>query len=123
MRIPLGHAVAACAVVALAACAPEFPRRAGSLDAAGEPVTCPDFRAARVETPWSRLREPALPSHATPLGCATDRALRAMVADPDDLDGGETGPARSMTAGPAVGRYAEGAVKQPPTISTLAQGE
>ncbi|MFP4361281.1 MAG: hypothetical protein ACLFTG_11460, partial [Alphaproteobacteria bacterium] len=87
------------------------------------PLACPDFRAARVDAPWDALRAPALPSHTTPLGCATDRALRAMVADPADLAGGATGPARSMRAGPAVGRYADGAVKQPPTISTLAGGE
>ncbi len=117
---------------AVAACAPEFPRRGGSLDLAGEPIVCADFRAARVDengevleqpridAPWDVLRAPALPSHTTPLGCATDRALRVMVADPDDLAGGETGPARALSAGPAVGRYAAGAVKQPPTISTLA---
>jgi type IV pilus biogenesis protein CpaD/CtpE len=107
-------------VLTLSACAPQFPPRGGSVDLAGAPIACPDFRAARVDAPWDVLREPALPAQTTPLGCSTDRALRVMVADPADLAGGETGPARSMSAGPAVGRYADGAVKQPPTISTLA---
>jgi hypothetical protein len=110
-------------VFSLAACAPNFPPRAPSVDLAGEPVACPDFRAARVDAPWDVLRRPALPSHTTPLGCATDRALRVMVADPADLAGGETGPARAMTAGPAVGRYAAGAVKQPPAVATTGGSE
>ena len=114
---------AALLLVGLAGCAPDFPPRGGSLDLAGRPIACPDFRAARLDAPWDVLRAPALASHTTPLGCATDRALRAMVADPGDLAGGATGPARSMSAGPAVGRYADGAVKQPPTISTLAGSE
>ncbi|MFP4269463.1 MAG: hypothetical protein ACLFTL_02725, partial [Alphaproteobacteria bacterium] len=77
-------AVAATLVlVGLAGCAPDLPPRGSSLDLAGEPIACPDFRAARVDAPWDALRAPALPSHTTPLGCATDRALRAMVAASD----------------------------------------
>jgi hypothetical protein len=110
------RAAVALALVALAGCAPSYPPRGGSVDLAGAPIACPDFRAARVETPWSVLRRPALPSHTTPLGCTTDRALRVMVAEPDDLAGGET----AATAAAAVDRYGAGEVKSPPAISTLA---
>jgi len=114
------RAAVALTLVALAGCAPSYPPRGDSVDLAGAPVACADFRAARVETPWSVLRPPALPSHSTPLGCTTDRALRVMVADPADLAGGETGPTRAATAAAAVERYGAGEVKSPPPISTLA---
>lgn len=106
-----------------AGCAPSFPERSGDVDAAGRPIVCSDFREVRLATPWDRLREPAPRAHQTPLGCTTARSLRAMVDRPADLEGGTTGPARSLGASPAVQRYADGAVKAPPATSTLTDGQ
>lgn len=126
MRLPLPRrgplALALVPVLAVAACAPGYPPRGGDIDLAGEPIACPDFRTARLWTPWQVFEKPALSGQWTPLGCTTARSLRAM-ANPSDLAGGETGPARSAGAAPGVQRYTDGEVKAPPRINTLAGSE
>lgn len=109
-------------VLAVAGCAPGYPPVGSDIDLAGEPITCPDFRSAQLWTPWQVFERPVLSGQWTPLGCSTARSLRVM-ANPSDLAGGETGPARSAGAAPGVERYAAGAVKAPPRINTLAGSE
>ncbi len=93
-------------MLAAGACAPGFPERAADVDMAGDPALCPDFRALHLDSPVEPQQDWRLSANDRPLGCATARSLRVMLAYPSDLDPAPTGPARSVTAGAAVERYA-----------------
>lgn len=111
-------AVLLAAVFAAAACAPGFPERAADVDMAGDPALCPDFRALHLNSPLEPLQDPRLSANDRPLGCATARSLRVMLADPNDLDPRPTGPARSATAGAAVERYVADERRPLPDLQT-----
>lgn len=64
---------------------------------------------------------PPPPDKPLPFGCATELNLRAMLADPADLDRGqELAPANGQPAVDAVERHRQGKLPSPPSLSSSA---